>query len=129
MFVSARRFFAVVVDDDESVRESLPDLLKVLGFESVAFDSAEALLSSHVLDRVDCLIVDIAMPGMSGTELMRHPAVVSRGIPVIVITALPEESIRREILAAGAAECLLKPFSESALLEALRAVLGGSGMW
>ena len=127
--MSARRPFVVVVDDDESVRESLPDLLKVLGFESVAFASAAALLSSQTLDSVDCLILDVAMPAMSGPELMRQPALATRDIPIIIITALPDESIRREMINAGAVECLLKPFSEGALLHALRKALGGSGMW
>jgi FixJ family two-component response regulator len=127
--VSARRPLVVVVDDDESVRESLPDLLKVLGFESVAFASAAALLSSQALDSVDCLILDIAMPAMSGPELMRQSALATRDIPIIIITALPDESIRREMINAGAAECLLKPFSDGALLNALRKVLGTSGMW
>ena len=123
MPLTAPRLFAAVVDDDESVRESLPDLLNAFGFDSMAFDSADALLASDALERADCLILDIAMPSMGGPELMRQPAVRDRGIPVIIITAQQDDSIRREMLDAGAVECLFKPFSEQALLQALATAL------
>jgi len=117
--VTVIRPFVAVVDDDESVRDSLPDLLRVLGHDSQAFESAEAFLAADALVRADCLILDVAMPGMGGLELMRHSAVVAQGVPVIFITALQDESMRQEMLAQGAVECLLKPFSEEALLRAL----------
>jgi FixJ family two-component response regulator len=117
--MSTDRPFVVIVDDDESVRESLPGLLAILGFESAAFASAESFLASDALQAADCLILDIAMPGMSGPELMLHPAVRNHGAPVIVITAMQSGSIRREMLELGAVELLFKPFGEAALIAAL----------
>jgi len=114
----------VVVDDDESVRESLPDLLRVLGYDTEAFASAEAFLASGALERADGLILDVAMPGMGGPELMRQPAVRARGVPVIFITALHDEALRRDLLRQGASDCLFKPFSEETLLDALAAAVG-----
>ena len=115
-----------VVDDDESVRESLPDLLREFGFVVHAFSSAEEFLASGDVDRTSCLVLDIAMPGMSGPDLQR--ALIRRGhaIPVVFITAHGDETIRPEMLAQGAVACLFKPFSETALLEALNAALRAS---
>ncbi|MEI9987987.1 MAG: response regulator [Aliidongia sp.] len=112
-----------VVDDDESVRESLPDLLQELGYAARIFASAEEFLSSDGVDRTDCLLLDIAMPGMSGPEL--HRALVDAGhrMPVIYITANGDEAIRARMLALGATECLLKPFTDHALEDALDAAL------
>jgi FixJ family two-component response regulator len=122
--VTATRQVVSVVDDDESVRESLPDLLRQLGFEVEAFASGEAFLASEHVDDTSCLILDIAMPGMSGTELQGHLAQQQRRIPIIFITASGDRSIRPGLLAAGAVECLFKPFSEAALVDALTAALG-----
>ena len=110
-----------VVDDDESVRESLPDLLRELGFGASAFASAAEFLASDVLDQTQCLIFDITMPGMSGPELWRE--VVRRGfsIPVIFITAQSDQAVRSVLLSQGAVECLFKPFSEQELRSALAA--------
>jgi FixJ family two-component response regulator len=110
-----------VVDDDESVRESLPDLLRELGFTPQAFACAEEFLASGVVAETRCLIADIAMPGMSGPQLYRE--LLGRGvrIPVIFITAQVDESLRPALIAQGAEECLFKPFSEQALREALTA--------
>ena len=121
------RPFVAIVDDDESVRESLPGLLAVLGFDSMAFVSADAFLASGKLESTNCLILDIAMPGMGGPELMRQPSVRARGVPVIVITALQDDAIRQEMLSAGAADCLFKPFSETALIEAMEIAIGSGG--
>ena len=112
-----------VVDDDESVRESLPDLLRVSGFEARAFESAETFLASDCLDRTDCLILDVAMPGMSGPEL--HEELMQRRIeiPTVFITARHDQPVRRRLIELGAVECLFKPFSEAALLQAIRAAL------
>jgi FixJ family two-component response regulator len=112
-----------VVDDDESVRESLPDLLKELGFAARTFSSAEEFLESHTALQAGCLILDIAMPGMGGPGLQLE--LKRRGIntPVIFITAHPDEAVRRHLLEQGAAEWLLKPFSDTALLGALNAAL------
>ena len=109
--------------DDESVRESLPDLLRQFGFAAQAFSSAEAFLASEALSETHCLILDIAMPGMSGPDL--HQELIRRGqeIPIVFITANGEGTIRPRLLAQGAVECLFKPFSEAALLDALNAAL------
>ena len=118
--------FVAIVDDDESVRESLPDLLRVLGFTVQAFASAEEFLASSAVTRTDCLILDVAMPGMSGPELQEELTRRRLAIPIVFITAYADESIRPRVLAAGAVECLLKPFSETALVNAVTtAVQGG----
>jgi len=113
-----------VVDDDESVRESLPDLLRELGFEAQAFSSAEEFLASDSRDQTRCLLLDIAMPGMGGPELHRQLKRERKGIPVVFITANPDENVRSRSLEAGAVDCLFKPFSESALLDAVTTALG-----
>jgi len=112
-----------VVDDDESVRESLPDLLREFGFAARAFSSAEEFLSSGCVDETSCLILDIAMPGMTGPEL--HQELKRRGqeIPIIFITGQRDETIRARMLKQGAAGFLLKPFSDAALLAAIKTSL------
>ena len=112
-----------VVDDDESVRESLPDLLRLFGFAAEAFSSAEAFLASDVVSETRCLLLDIAMPGMSGPELQQELIRRRQEIPIVFITAHGDSSIRPRLLARGAVECLFKPFSEVALLDALNAAL------
>ena len=112
-----------VVDDDESVRESLPDLLREFGFAVQAFSSAEAFLASNDIDRTKCVILDVAMPGMSGPDLQRELARRRRAIPIVFITAHQDETVRPRLLAQGAVECLFKPFSETALLAALDTAL------
>ncbi|MGA8877071.1 MAG: response regulator [Candidatus Korobacteraceae bacterium] len=108
-----------VVDDDESVRESLPDLLKELGFAARAFSSAEEFLASGCIDQIKCLILDISMPGMTGLELESRLRIQGHRTPIIFITSRGNESVRPKALAHGAVECLFKPFSDTALLEAL----------
>jgi len=110
-----------VVDDDESVRESLPDLLKELGFAARAFSSAKEFLASDGLDQILCLILDIAMPGMTGPDLQRDLKRRGLEIPIVFITADRDDTVRTRMLQHGAVECLFKPFSESALVEALEA--------
>jgi len=112
-----------VVDDDESVRESLPDLLRELGFDVEAFASADAFLGSDAMARSRCLILDIAMPGMSGFELQSELARRNIPLPIIFITARQDEVVRQRALQQGAAACLFKPFSEPALLAALKAAI------
>ena len=114
-----KRQLVSVVDDDESVRESLPALLKEFGFAVKVFSSAEEFLASRFVARTDCLIPDIAMPGMSGPDLQRELSQRQRKIPIIFITAQRDEAIRPQVLKSGAIECLTKPFSDTALLEAL----------
>jgi FixJ family two-component response regulator len=118
-----RRSLVSVVDDDESVRESLPDLLRQFGLAAEAFSSAEAFLSSGVVGETQCLILDIAMPGMSGPDLQRELMRRRQDIPIVFITAHGDESVRPDLLARGAVECLFKPFSEGALLDALNVAL------
>ena len=113
-----------VVDDDESVRESLPALLEQLGYDVLAFPSAEAFLASDAIDRARCLILDVAMPGMSGPELQLELRRRGKDIPVIFITAQPDEALRAHVLAQGAVAYLIKPFLDEALIDALAATLG-----
>ena len=108
------RSLVSVVDDDESVRASLPDLLRELGFEAEAFSSAEEFLA----------FLDIAMPGMSGFDVQRELARRRQNIPIVFITAHRDETVRLRALEQGAVACLFKPFSETALLGALDAALG-----
>jgi len=115
--------FVSVVDDDESVRESLPDLLREYGFAVQAFSSAEEFLASPVLGRTRCLILDVAMPAMTGPELHRELVRRKHEIPVVFITAQADPTVRPRMLAQGAVECLFKPFSEKALLAALHTAL------
>ena len=118
-----RRSIVSVVDDDESVRESLPDLLWELGFAAHAFSSAEEFLASDYVDQTRCLVLDIAMPGMTGPDLQRELKLRRKQIPIVFITAHRDETVRPRALEQGAVECLFKPFSERALVEALNAAL------
>ena len=117
------RLLVSIVDDDESVRESLPDLLKEFGFAVEAFSSAEAFLASDHIGRTSCLILDMAMPGMSGPDLQRELKFRQQEIPIVFITGHGDETTRPRALAEGAAECLLKPFSDASLREALDVAL------
>ena len=116
------RSLVSIVDDDESVRESLPDLIREFGFSVRAFSSAEEFLASDYLDRVECLILDVAMPGLSGPGLHREIKARGKRIPIIFITAHGNESTRAGLLEQGAEECLLKPFNDIDLREALDTV-------
>ena len=115
-----------VVDDDESVRESLPDLLNEFGFAARAFSSAEAFLSSDCVDKTKCLILDVMMPGMTGLDLQQELTRRGQEIPVIFITARKEEAVRARAFKQGAVKFLNKPFSDTALLEALNVALRGN---
>ena len=118
-----KRSLVSVVDDDESVRESLPDLLRQFGFAVQAFSSAEAFLASNAASETSCLLLDVAMPGMSGPELQQELIGRQQEIPIVFITANGDKTVRPRLLAQGAVECLFKPFSEAALLDALNAAL------
>ena len=119
----AERSLIAVVDDDESVRESLPDLLREFGFASRVFESAEAFMASGCADEAHCLILDIAMPGMSGRELLHELKRRGQTVPIVFITAHGDESLRPRMLEQGAVECLFKPFSDTTLLGAIQAAL------
>jgi FixJ family two-component response regulator len=117
------RSLVSVVDDDESVRESLPDLLREFGYAARAFSSAEEFLVSDCVRQTRCLIVDVVMPGMTGPDLQRELAIRGQQIPIVFITAVGDEALRARMLRqGGAVECLLKPFSDTALLGALNTV-------
>jgi FixJ family two-component response regulator len=117
------RSLVSVVDDDESVRESLPDLLRQLGFAARVFSSAEAFLASDALSETRCLILDVAMPGMSGPDLQQELRRRQHEIPIVFITANGDNTVRSSLLEQGAVGCLFKPFSEAALHDALNAAL------
>ena len=119
----AQKSLVTIVDDDESVRESLPDLLRELGFAAQAFSSAEEFLASDVVGQTRCLILDIAMPGMTGYDLQRELTRRRHETPVVFITAHGDENLRPRVLEDGAVECLLKPFSDTALLDGVNAAL------
>lgn len=121
--VMAVRSLVSVVDDDESVRESLPDLLRELGYAVQAFASAEEFLGSQYVDQTRCLILDIAMPNMSGPDLQRELQWRRYDIPIVFITAHRDETVRQRALEQGAVKCLFKPFSEQDLVEALKVAL------
>lgn len=126
-FVVGSRPLVSIVDDDESVREALPDLLNEFGFDARAYSSAEEFLSSVLLDQTRCLILDVAMDGMSGPHL--YDELIRRGIviPAVFITANTDDSLRSRLLARGAVACLFKPVSDEALLGALRTALSAIG--
>ena len=117
------RSLVSVVDDDESVRESLPDLLREFGFAAQAFASAEEFLASDCVGQTGCLILDIAMPGMSGPDLQQELKRRREDIPIVFMTAHGGEAMRPRLLEQGAIECLSKPFSDTALRKALDAAL------
>jgi FixJ family two-component response regulator len=113
-----------VVDDDESIRESLPELLQLMGFTARPFESAQSFLKSDAVPLTQCLILDISMPGMSGPQLQRELKIRKLHIPIIFITAQVDQSLRKTLLAEGAIDCLIKPFSEQDLRSALDGALG-----
>jgi FixJ family two-component response regulator len=120
------RLLSVVVDDDESVRESLPDLLREFGFGARAFSSAQEFLSSGCVDEAGCLILDIGMPSVTGPELQQELKRLGKEIPIIFISGRKDETIRARVLKQGAAGFLLKPFSDSALLAAIKKAVHAS---
>ena len=113
------RLRVCIVDDDESVREALPDLLRELGYAVEAFASAHDFLASGFIGETRCLILDMAMPGMSGPDLQNELKRRMIEIPIIFITGHGNEATRPRMIESGAVDCLLKPFSETALLKAL----------
>jgi FixJ family two-component response regulator len=119
--VMVKRPLVSVVDDDESVRESLPDLLRELGYSVRAFSSAEEFLASDCISETRCLVLDIALPGMTGPDLQQELTIRGQQIPIIFITAQADETVRLRSLEEGAVACLFKPFSDTALFEALNA--------
>jgi FixJ family two-component response regulator len=121
-----QRALIAVVDDDESVRESLPDLLGELGFATRAFSSAMEFLTSDCLGQTQCLILDISMPGMTGPDLQRELGLRQLPIPIIFITAYEDGNMFARLLERGAVACLIKPFSDTELRKALTPVFGST---
>ncbi|MBV8741511.1 MAG: response regulator [Sinobacteraceae bacterium] len=124
--VTVRRPLVSVVDDDESARESLPDLIRELGYAARAFASAQEFLASGGIVDTECLILDVAMPGMSGPELQQQLTREGHAIPIIFITAMTDKSIAAALLQRGAVACLLKPFGDQDLRSALATALPGT---
>jgi FixJ family two-component response regulator len=122
----ATRPLITVVDDDESVRESLPDLLREFGFEAQTFSSAEEFLASEAIADTSCLVLDVAMPGMTGPDLQRELTRRDRSIPIVFITAQRDATVRPRLIAQGAVDCLFKPFEPTDLLQALNTALRAS---
>ena len=118
------RPLVAVVDDNESVRESVPELLEHMGFAVEAFESAEAFLGSDAVARARCLVLDVGLPGMSGPDLQEELTRQGRGIPIVFITAQGDASLRPRLMGRGAVACLFKPFSDTALIDALNAAIG-----
>jgi FixJ family two-component response regulator len=114
-----------VVDDDEMLRESLPELLREFGFMARTFSSGQEFLSSDYVDETKCLILDVAMPGMSGLDLQEELKRRGQAIPIIFITGQKDEDIQKQAFRQGAVKFLYKPFSDSALLDAVNAALDG----
>ena len=112
-----------VVDDSESVRESLPDLLEQAGFAVQAFSSAEEFLASDAAETTNCLILDVGLPGMSGPDLQQELSRRGNTVPIVFITAQGDKSLRPRLIAHGAVACLFKPFSDTVLLEAVDTAL------
>jgi FixJ family two-component response regulator len=115
-----------VVDDDESVRESLPDLLKEFGFDAQVFSSAEEFLASESVTHTSCLVLDMAMPGMTGPDLQQELTRRDQSIPIVFITAHRDAALRPRLIAQGAVDCLFKPFEPTDLLQALNTALRAS---
>ncbi len=110
-----------IIDDDESMRESLESLLKSMGFRVALFTGAEEFLGAQGADRTDCLILDVRLGGMSGPELQRELSTAKPTLPIIFITGHGTEALRQKVMADGAVDCLFKPFSEEKLLTAVGA--------
>jgi FixJ family two-component response regulator len=120
----SERPLVAVVDDNESVRESVPDLLQQVGFTVRAFASAEAFLDSDVVGHATCLVLDVGLPGMNGPDLHRELKRRGNLLPVVFITAQGGMWREDRLVAAGAVSCLFKPFSDSALIHAVETALG-----
>jgi FixJ family two-component response regulator len=121
--VIARHPLVSIVDDDESVREALPDLLREFGYAVETFSSAEAFLASDVVTQTGCLLLDISMPGMTGPELQQELNRGGHAPPIVFITANRDGMLWSRLLESGAVTCRLKPFSEEDLFDALTTAL------
>jgi FixJ family two-component response regulator len=112
-----------VVDDEESVRKAVIRVLQAAGFPARGFASGKEFLDSWHFDRPDCLILDLQMPGLSGTEVQRALRTAGATFPIVIVTAHDSPSLREECMGAGAAEYLCKPFDIRALVKAVSQVM------
>ena len=112
-----------VVDDDASVREALENLISSIGHDVTVFASAAAFLNSNALERTDCIVLDLRLPGMNGLELQQKLAAEGQRIPVVMITAHADDKTRAEAITAGAIAFIKKPFKEEVLLAAIESAL------
>lgn len=112
------------MDDDESIREALCDLLMVAGLACCTFDGAPAFLADQGARGVDCLITDVRMPGMSGLDLLERVRAGGSNLPVIVLTSVLDQSARARAIELGAQAWLTKPVADDALLDQLKAAIG-----
>jgi FixJ family two-component response regulator len=119
----SQRKLVAIVDDDEFVREALPDLLRSFGLEARSFASAEAFLASDSIGPTGCLVLDVNMPGMSGPELQLELRRRRYDVPIVFITANTDDSLRAKVLKRGAVAYLRKPYSETAMIDAVNAAL------
>jgi FixJ family two-component response regulator len=113
-----------IVDDDVMICEATKDLVEAFGFNARTFTSAGEFLNSDCVPRISCLITDVQMPGMNGLQLHRKLLASGRRVPVIFITAFPDERVRKQALEAGAVCYLSKPFDGESLLSCIRSALG-----
>jgi FixJ family two-component response regulator len=116
-----------IVDDDESIREATKSLVRSLGYIAVTFGSAEEFLESAQVTATACLITDVQMPGLSGVELQNRLIADGRSLPMIFVSAFPDERVQHQVLKSGAIGYLRKPFQEERLIECIDAALKCNG--
>jgi FixJ family two-component response regulator len=116
VFTKSDRSVVVLVDDDPRVRESLGDLLCVAGFVVRPYCSGEEALQAGNLDNAHCLVTDVRMQGMDGSELQRHVIAIQPDLPIIFVTAHHDDAVRRRVLRKGAFAFLYKPCDGEELL-------------
>jgi FixJ family two-component response regulator len=112
-----------VVDDNVSIRESLPDLLKFFGFSVATFASAKEFLDPNTIGETQCLILDVVMPGMTGSELHRESSIRGTAIPITFITVIRDDAARNRLIKSGSVDCLYKPFSDESVHDAVKTAL------
>jgi FixJ family two-component response regulator len=112
-----------IVDDDEPLRDALGSVMKAAGFSIALFDSAEAFFACPGRDTISCLILDVRLPGMSGTELQAQLAREGSRVPIVFVTAHGDDALRDSLIRAGAAGFMNKPVRSAVLLRAIQAAI------
>ncbi len=115
-----------IVDDDAWAREGIRELVESLGYKAFAFDSADEFLASDLITQTACLITDLQMQGLNGLDLQRSLRDQGHRLPIIFVTAYPDEKHRSQALGAGAIGFLSKPFDERSLVNCLAVAIGES---